>query len=80
MRWAVELAGDRDQDATTAWSRPNTTPAAKLAKAIAGALRRCAAWHGAREVVVRQCPTPGFAEEVRVHLDREALEGRFRGA
>ena len=39
---------------------PSVRPDEELAGALAGALRDCAAWHGATDLVVRRCEPEGF--------------------
>ncbi len=39
---------------------PGVAPNEELATSLAGALRACAAWHGAPEVVIRFCDSPAF--------------------
>jgi uncharacterized protein len=43
-------------------------PSDRLARELADTLRRCAAWHGTPEVVVRETDPCDFREALRVHL------------
>ena len=44
----------------TLYLEPSAPAGAELASALAGALRECAAWHGAEQVVVRRAEPEGF--------------------